>query len=58
MVEDLRAFDLDWLGDGDGLSPVLAECFGARVDDGFWLRFKFYRFWDDVKHFVRMGWYE
>ena len=29
-----------------------------QVDEGFWLRFKFYRFWDDVKHYVRMGWYE
>ena len=28
------------------------------VDEGFWLRFRFYRFWDDVKHYVRMGWYE
>jgi len=29
-----------------------------QVDEGFWLRFRFYRFWDDVKHYVRMGWYE
>lgn len=28
------------------------------VDDAFWMRFKFYRFWDDVKHYLRMGWYE
>jgi aminoglycoside phosphotransferase (APT) family kinase protein len=30
----------------------------VEVDAGFWMRFKFYRFWDDVKHYVRMGWYE
>ncbi len=28
------------------------------VDERFWLRYRFYRFWDDVKHYVRMGWYE
>jgi aminoglycoside phosphotransferase (APT) family kinase protein len=27
-------------------------------DDDFWMRFWFYRFWDDVKHYVRMGWYQ
>ncbi|MBN1876910.1 MAG: phosphotransferase [Anaerolineae bacterium] len=29
-----------------------------EADDRFWMRFKFYRFWDDVKHYVRMGWYD
>jgi aminoglycoside phosphotransferase (APT) family kinase protein len=29
-----------------------------QVDEFFWLRFKFYRFWDDVKHYLRMGWYD
>ena len=24
----------------------------------FQARYMFYRFWDDVKHYVRMGWYE
>jgi aminoglycoside phosphotransferase (APT) family kinase protein len=27
------------------------------VDDCFWLRYRFYRFWDDVKHYCRMGGY-
>ena len=27
------------------------------VDPSFWLRYRFYRFWDDVKHYCRMGWY-
>lgn len=27
------------------------------VDEPFWLRYNFYRFWDDVKHYLRMGWY-
>ncbi|MFN2131997.1 MAG: phosphotransferase [Anaerolineae bacterium] len=27
------------------------------VDASFWLRYRFYRFWDDVKHYCRMGWY-
>ena len=30
----------------------------VEVEQGFWPRFKFYRFWDDVKHYLRMGWYE
>ena len=30
---------------------------GKKVDESFWLRYRFYRFWDDVKHYVRMGWY-
>jgi aminoglycoside phosphotransferase (APT) family kinase protein len=30
----------------------------VEVEAGFWARFKFYRFWDDVKHYLRMGWYE
>ena len=30
----------------------------VNVNDGFWGRFTFYRFWDDVKHFLRMGWYD
>ncbi|MBN1642236.1 MAG: phosphotransferase [Anaerolineae bacterium] len=30
---------------------------GSGVDARFWLRFRFYRFWDDVKHYLRMGWY-
>jgi aminoglycoside phosphotransferase (APT) family kinase protein len=30
---------------------------GHDVDDRFWMRFRFYRFWDDVKHYLRMGWY-
>ncbi len=28
-----------------------------QVDEAFWMRYKFYRFWDDVKHYLRMGWY-
>jgi fructosamine-3-kinase len=28
------------------------------VDPGFWARHWFYRFWDDVKHHLRMGWYD
>jgi aminoglycoside phosphotransferase (APT) family kinase protein len=30
---------------------------GVDVDVSFWLRYRFYRFWDDVKHYCRMGWY-
>jgi aminoglycoside phosphotransferase (APT) family kinase protein len=30
---------------------------GVDVDSSFWLRYRFYRFWDDVKHYCRMGWY-
>jgi aminoglycoside phosphotransferase (APT) family kinase protein len=30
---------------------------GVDVDAPFWLRYRFYRFWDDVKHYCRMGWY-
>jgi aminoglycoside phosphotransferase (APT) family kinase protein len=30
---------------------------GSDVGARFWLRFRFYRFWDDVKHYLRMGWY-
>jgi aminoglycoside phosphotransferase (APT) family kinase protein len=30
----------------------------VEVEEGFWPRFKFYRFWDDVKHYLSMGWYE
>jgi len=30
---------------------------GVDVDAAFWLRYRFYRFWDDVKHYCRMGWY-
>jgi aminoglycoside phosphotransferase (APT) family kinase protein len=29
-----------------------------QVDESFWARFHFYKFWDDVKHYLRMGWYE
>jgi aminoglycoside phosphotransferase (APT) family kinase protein len=28
------------------------------VDPGFWARHWFYRFWDDIKHYLRMGWYD
>jgi aminoglycoside phosphotransferase (APT) family kinase protein len=28
-----------------------------EVDEFFWLRYRFYRFWDDVKHYLRVGWY-
>ena len=28
------------------------------VEEPFWLRYHFYRFWDDIKHYVRMGYYE
>ena len=28
-----------------------------EVDERFCLRYRFYRFWDDVKHYLRMGWY-
>lgn len=31
---------------------------GNEMDDAFWLRFYFYRFWDDIKHYLRMGWYQ
>jgi len=27
-------------------------------DAAFWMRFRFYRFWDDIKHYLRMGWYD
>jgi len=30
---------------------------GIEVDASFWLRYRFYRFWDDVKHYCRVGWY-
>ena len=30
----------------------------VKVSEGFSLRYAFYRFWDDVKHYLRMGWYE
>ena len=30
---------------------------GVDADAFFWLRYRFYRFWDDVKHYCRMGWY-
>ncbi len=30
---------------------------GVEADASFWLRYRFYRFWDDVKHYCRMGWY-
>lgn len=30
---------------------------GKKVDESFRLRYRFYRLWDDVKHYVRMGWY-
>jgi aminoglycoside phosphotransferase (APT) family kinase protein len=30
---------------------------GVDVDASFWLRYRLYRFWDDVKHYCRMGWY-
>jgi aminoglycoside phosphotransferase (APT) family kinase protein len=28
------------------------------VEELFWLRYHFYRFWDDIKHYLRMGYYE
>jgi fructosamine-3-kinase len=31
---------------------------GVPVDPGFWARHWFYRFWDDIKHHLRMGWYD
>ena len=30
----------------------------TETNEAFSLRYAFYRFWDDVKHYVRMGWYE
>jgi aminoglycoside phosphotransferase (APT) family kinase protein len=30
----------------------------VAVRQGFALRYAFYRFWDDVKHYLRVGWYE
>ena len=30
---------------------------GQDTDERFWQRTAFYRFWDDVKHYLRMGWY-
>ena len=33
------------------------EITGAS-DEQFWLRFYFYRFWDDLKHYINVGWYE
>jgi len=29
-----------------------------ELDAAFWMRFRFYRFWDDIKHYLRMGWYD
>jgi aminoglycoside phosphotransferase (APT) family kinase protein len=29
-----------------------------ELDGLFRVRYTFYRFWDDVKHYVRMGWYD
>jgi len=26
------------------------------LDDSFWMRYRFYRFWDDVKRYLRVGW--
>jgi fructosamine-3-kinase len=31
---------------------------GLSLDPGFWARHWFYRFWDDIKHHLRMGWYD
>lgn len=31
---------------------------GRETDDAFQMRYHFYRFWDDIKHYLRMGWYE
>jgi aminoglycoside phosphotransferase (APT) family kinase protein len=31
---------------------------GKNPDSGFWTRYCFYRFWDDIKHFLRVEWYE
>ena len=31
---------------------------GLPLDPGFWTRHWFYRIWDDVKHYLRMGWYD
>ena len=28
------------------------------LDEPFWMRYRFYRFWDDVKHYLRVGWYD
>lgn len=28
------------------------------VTEAYWLRYHFYRFWDDIKHYLRMGYYE
>ena len=28
------------------------------VDESFWMRYRFYRFWDDIKHYLRVGWYD
>lgn len=30
----------------------------VQVDGAFSVRYAFYRFWDDVKHYLRMGWYQ
>jgi aminoglycoside phosphotransferase (APT) family kinase protein len=29
-----------------------------ELDAAFWMRYRFYRFWDDIKHYLRMGWYD
>lgn len=31
---------------------------GMETNDAFQMRYRFYRFWDDIKHYLRMGWYE
>ena len=28
------------------------------IAEPFWLRYHFYHFWDDIKHYLRMGYYE
>jgi aminoglycoside phosphotransferase (APT) family kinase protein len=30
----------------------------VAVDARLWLRLRFYRLWDDVKHYLRVGWYQ
>lgn len=51
--------DLFHLKNGRSDSGLLERYLNTvDVDEQFWMRFNFYWFWDDIKHYLRMGWYE
>jgi aminoglycoside phosphotransferase (APT) family kinase protein len=51
--------DLFHLANGRPEIGLLAHYLQRRpAAEAFWLRYHFYWFWDDVKHYLRMGYYE